>query len=554
MKKPALSISCSVFRLAALLAVLFGVVPALAAASDAACAPPERSAAEPVAGGRLLLGSLGEPSNLIPYLSSDAASHEVADLLYVAPLRYDKNLNIVPWAASSYEVLEGGRLLRFSLRKDIRWEDGVPLTADDVEFTYKLMIDPRTPTPYAADYLAITSFRKTGSHTFEVRYDKPFARALMTWMGAILPRHALEGQDIVTTPLARRPVGAGPFRLKEWRSGSRITLTASDTYFEGRPYLDEVVYRFIPDLATMFLELKAGRLDSMSLSPLQYLRQTTGPIWERDWRKYRYLSFGYTFLGYNLRHPFFQDVRVRRAISHAINRDALVSGVLLGQGVPAFGPYKPGTRPYNEHLRPYAHDPEKARALLAEAGWKDTDEDGVLDKDGRPFAFTMLTNQGNTQRIKAAIIMQADLKKVGIDVRIRTVEWAAFIKEFVNTGRFDTVVLGWNILQDPDLFDVWHSSRAGSGGLNFIDYRNAEVDALLVEARASTDQAVRKRLYDRFQEILHEEQPYAFLFVPYALPVVQARFHGIDPALAGIMHNLDRWWIPKPLQHGHLEP
>ena len=288
----------------------------------------------PVTGGRILMGTIGEPSNLIPYMASDSASGEITGLLYVAPLKYDKDLNVVPWAAASYEVLEGGRLLRFVLRDDIRWEDGVPLTADDVEFTYKLMIDPKTPTAYSGDFLAIESFKKTGRLSFEVRYAKPFARSLMTWMGAILPKHVLEGQDIMTTPVARKPIGAGPYRLAKWDAGSMLTLTASDTYFEGRPNLDEVVYRIIPDPSTMFLELKAGKLDMMSLSPQQYLRQTQGPQWERDWRKYRYLSFSYTFLGFNLEHPFFKDVRVRRAISMAIDRQSLIDGVLLGQGVP----------------------------------------------------------------------------------------------------------------------------------------------------------------------------------------------------------------------------
>ena len=160
----------------------------------------------PVTGGRILMGTIGEPSNLIPYMASDTASGEITGLLYVAPLKYDKDLNVVPWAAASYEVLEGGRLLRFVLRDDIRWEDGVPLTADDVEFTYKLMIDPKTPTAYSGDFLAIESFKKTGRLSFEVRYAKPFARSLMTWMGAILPKHVLEGQDIMTTrgPQAHR--------------------------------------------------------------------------------------------------------------------------------------------------------------------------------------------------------------------------------------------------------------------------------------------------------------------------------------------------------------
>lgn len=508
----------------------------------------------PVRGGRILMGSIGEPSNLIPYMSSDSASSEITDLLFVAPLRYDKDLNVTPWAASSYEVLEGGRLLRFVLRDDIRWEDGEPLTADDVEFTYKLMINPDTPTAYAENFLAVSSFTKTGRFSFEVRYEKPFARSLMTWMGAILPKHALEGQNIMTSPLTRKPIGAGPFRLASWEPGTKLTLTASDTYFEGRPYLDEVVYRIIPDPSTMFLELKAGKLDMMSLSPQQYLRQTEGERWVKDWRKYKYLSFGYTFLGFNLKHPFFQDVRVRRALSMAIDRQSLVDSVLLGLGVPTVGPYKPGTWVYNNELTPVRQNVEEAGRLLAEAGWTRKNADGILMKDGKPFSFTILVNQGNDQRIKTAIVIQNQFRSIGVDVRIRTVEWAAFIKEFVNKGQFDSVILGWTILQDPDVFEVWHSSSARPGGLNFTGYVNAEVDSLLEEARSITDLARRKQLYDRFQEILDADQPYCFLYVPYALPVIQARFQGIKPALSGIMYNFDRWWVPEGLQRYRIQP
>ncbi len=501
----------------------------------------------PVQGGRILFGSIGEPSNLIPYLATDSASGEVTGQIFTALLEYDKNLNIVPLAAQSYEVLDNGKRLRFVLRDDIVWQDGTKLTVEDVAFTYKFMIDPKTPTAYAQDYLAVHAFTITGKNSFEVVYKEPFARALLTWMGAILPKHLLEGEDLSTTPFARKPVGAGPFALKEWESGRGVTLEASDTYFKGRPYLDQLIFRIIPDLSTMFLELKAGRLDSMSLTPQQYFRQTKGPVWDEHWNKYRYLSFSYTFLGFNFKHPFFKDVLVRRAISHALDRNAIISGVLMGQGVPAFGPYKPETWPYHEGLAPMAYDPKKASELLAKAGWR-KGEDGFLEKDGQRFAFTILVNQGNDQRIKSAIIIQSQLKDVGIDVQIRTVEWAAFIKEFVNKGRFDTVLLGWTIVQDPDSYDVWHSSAAFEGGLNFIGYKNAEVDALLEEARATSDRAVRKRLYDRFQEVLHKDQPYCFLFVPYALPIVQKKYKGIEPAPAGIMYNLDRWWVPKLLQ------
>lgn len=502
----------------------------------------------PAYGDRILFGSIGEASNLIPYLTSDSASHEVADMLYVAPLRYNKDLQPEPWAAESWSMEEGGRLMRFTLRKGILWEDGQELTAEDVAFTYKLVIDPATGSPYAEDFLRIKELRVLDRYTFEARYEQFFARAVSSWMSPILPKHILEGQNIRETPFARKPVGAGPYRLKSWEPGSRITLTASPTYFDGKPHISEVVYRIIPDSATMFMETRAGRLDVMDLSPLQYLRQTSGPLWEEQFHKYRYLASVYVFLGFNLEHPFFKDVRVRRAISMAINRDEIVKGVLLGQGVPAFGPFKPGSWAYHPTLKPVAQNVAAARALLAEAGFRDTGGDGVLTKDGRPLAFTILTNQGNEQRILTATVIQSQLRTVGIDVRIRTVEWAAFIREFVNKGRFDAVILGWTITQDPDIFQVWHSSQAHDGGLNFTHYKNPELDRLLEEARSTPDQAVRTRLYARVQEILADDQPYCFLFVPYALPVVQRRFMGIKPALAGIMYNFDKWWVPKALQ------
>ena len=184
-------------------------------------------------------------------------------------------------------------------------------------------------------------------------------------MNPILPRHILEGQNIRATPFARKPVGAGPYRLRRWEPGVRIVLEASPTYFLGRPHISEVVFRIIPDTATMFMETRAGRLDVMELSPQQYLRQTSGKKWAESFHKYRYLASVYNFLGFNLEHPFFKDRRVRQAISCAINRGDIVKGVLLGLGEPAFGPYKPGTWAYHPGLRPVSFNPDRARKLLA---------------------------------------------------------------------------------------------------------------------------------------------------------------------------------------------
>jgi len=501
----------------------------------------------PEYGGKLILASIGEPSNLIPPLSTDSASHEVSGFLYTSLLEYDKNYNIIPLAAEKYEILEGGRLLKFKLREDILWQDGKELTADDVTFTYNLMIDPDTPTAYAADYLNVAEYKQTGKYSIEVRYDTPYARAPITWMRAILPKHILENENITSTPFARNPIGAGPFKLKKWNSGSSLILEANDTYFKGRPYLDEIIYRIIPDVTTIFLEAKAGQVDYLALTTQQYLRQTEGKEWSENWSKFKYLANGYTYIGFNLSHPFFRNPKIREALSYATDREALIKGALLGLGKPTIGPYKPGSWVYNKNLKPHAYDPEKAKKIFAEEGWR-LGNDGILEKDGIRFSFTILVNQGNKERENVVTILQQYWRKIGVEITIRTVEWATFINEFVHNGRFDALILAWNILEDPDIFDVWHSSAIKDKGLNFVGYENKEVDQLLEKARSTTNQDERKKYYDRFQEILHEDQPYLFLYVPYALPMVKKEFQGVELSISGIGHNMDRWWLPKAYQ------
>ena len=509
--------------------------------------------AKPAYGDSMITGAIGEASNLIPYLSSDSASSEISGHLYVAPLKYDKNLNVVPWAAEHFEILDEGRLLRFTLRQGILWEDGTELTTDDVEFTYRMMIDPETPTAYGSDFRAIKEFRKLDRYSFEVVYEHPFPRSLSTWMGGIWPKHALEGHNLRTTPLIRKPISAGPYVLSEWRPGARIVLSANENYFEGRPFINRLIYRIIPDSTTMFLELKAGKLDLMSsLTALQYLYQATAASFAERFKTYRTLASSYTYLGYNLRSPLFSDVRVRQALAYAIDKDDIIKGALLGQGVPTIGPYKPDAWAYNTAIEDYPYDPEKALKLLAEAGWTRNPR-GFLEKDGQRFSFTLLTNQGNEQRIKTAVILQDQLARIGIEARIRTVEWAAFLNQFVMPGHFDAVILAWTLPHDPDGYDVWHSSRIGGGGLNFIGYSDPEADALLELARSTLDQAVRKKAYDRFQEILHRDQPYAFLYVPYQLSAVDRRFRGIIEAPAGIFHNTNQWWVPLDEQRHRIQ-
>ena len=499
----------------------------------------------PAFGDILVRGDIGDASNLIPLLASDSASHTVAGMVFNGLVKYDKNMNVVGDLAESWDITHNGLVITFHLRKGVKWHDAKPFTSADVLYTYQVTTDPKTPTAYAGDFLKIKKAEALDDFTFRVTYDKPFAPALISWASAILPKHLLAGRDITKSPLMRHPIGTGPYKFKEWVAGQKIVLVSNDDYFEGRPYIDGRITRIIPDTATMFLELRAQNIGMMGLTPLQYTRQTDNNLFKENFKKYRYLSFAYTYLGYNLKNPLFMDKRVRQAISYAINKDEIVSGVLLGLGKPATGPYKHGTWAHNDKVKTYNYDPAKARELLKQAGLVDTNNDGVLEKDGKPFEFEILTNQGNETRQKCAEIIQRQLKEVGISVKIRIVEWSAFVTNFINKRRFDAVILGWTIPLDPDAYDVWHSSKTAAEELNFISYKNPEADDVLEKGRSTFNQDERKKYYDRFQEILAEDQPYTFLYVPEDLIIISSRFRGIEPAPIGIGHNVIKWYVPK---------
>jgi peptide/nickel transport system substrate-binding protein len=503
---------------------------------------------KPAYGDILVRGDIGDASNLIPLLASDSASHNICGMIYNGLVKYDKNMNIVGDLAESWQVSQNGLVITFHLRKGVKWHDGYPFTSADVLYTYQVTVDPKTPTAYAEDFKAVKKAEALDDYTFRVTYAKPFAPALISWSSAILPRHLLAGKDITKSKLSRHPVGTGSYKFKEWVAGQKIVLVSNPDYFEGQPYIDGRITRIIPDSATMFLELRAQNIGMMGLTPLQYTRQTENNVFKNNFNKYRYLSFAYTYLGYNLKNPLFADKRVRQAISYAINKDEIISGVLLNLGKPANGPYKPGTWAYNGKVKAYNYNPQKARELLREAGWMKMNSDGVLEKDGKPFVFEIVTNQGNETRQKCAEIIQRQLKEIGINVNIRILEWSAFVTDFINKRHFDSVIMGWTIPLDPDAYDVWHSTKTGPEELNFISYKNTEVDKMLEKGRSTFDQKERKKYYDRFQEILAEDQPYTFLYVPEALVIINKRFRGIEPAPIGLEHNFIKWYVPKDEQ------
>ncbi|MBI5640891.1 MAG: peptide-binding protein [Nitrospirae bacterium] len=505
-------------------------------------------------GDAIIEGTIGEPTVLIPMLAGDSASHNVAGMIFNGLVKYDTDLSVIGDLAESWDISPDGLVITFHLRKGVKWADGVEFTSDDVMFGYKTIIDEKTPTAYKEDFLQVKKAETPDKHTFKVTYERPFAPALTSWGGlVVLPRHLLEGKDITKTEFARKPVGLGPYALTKWAQGQELALDSYKGYFEGRPYIDRYIYRVIPDPATMFLELQAGGIDMMGLTPIQYTKQTENDFFRNNFQKFRYPVFAYTHMAFNLKHPWFKDKRVRKAIAYAIDKNEIVDVVLFGLGSPATGPYVPNTWPYNPNVEKYGYNPEKAKQLLKEAGWLDTDGDGILEKDGRPFSFTILTNMGNNLRKNTATIIQWRLAKIGIRVEIKALEWSTFVNEFIDKRRFEAVLLGWSIGLDPDQYDIWHSSKTKEKEFNFISYSNPEVDELLDKGRRTFALEERKKAYFRIQEILADEVPYIFLYVPDATPIVHARFKGIKPSPIGISYNLPKWYVPKKLQRHSME-
>jgi len=521
-----------------------------------AVAADESSASDkPTFGDTFVQASIGDITGLIPNITTDGPSHAVGGLIYDGLVQTDKDLNWIPSMAESWQFSKDCLTLTFKLRKDVKWHDGKPFTAEDVNFTYKAMMNPKTPTAYRDDFELVKDVQVPDPYTVRVIYSQPYAKALGSWGTPMLPRHLLakyveEGKLREAPQNTTSPIGTGPYKFQEWKSGEKVVLVANkDYYIQGHPFLGRIVYRVIPSQATIFLELKAKGVDMADLTAIQYARQTDYAAFKQDYNKYRYSANRYTYLGFNLKDPRFADKRVRQAFAYAINKPELIEGVVMGLAREATGPYRPGTWAYTDKVKRYAYDPAKAKQLLAAAGWTDKNGDGILrNKEGQPFNFTIRTNQGNEERKKLAELIQQRLKEIGVQTDIQTIEWAAFLKEYIKQKRFDAIILGWGTGIDPDQYPIWHSSQTGPDQLNQISYANPEVDALLEKGRTTCTQKDRVPIYHRIQEILAEDQPLIFLYFNDALPAVSSRVRGIKPEPSGISYNFIDWFVPKALQ------
>ncbi|MFH1282325.1 MAG: peptide-binding protein [bacterium] len=495
---------------------------------------------DPRSGGTYIEASIGDATYLNPILATDSASGDINSLVYNGLVRYNKDLILEGELAEKWEIRKNGLEIIFYLRKGVRWHDGEEFTARDVEFTYKKLIDPDVKTPYGSDYMLVKSFRVLTPYTIKITYKEPFSPALESWGMGIIPEHVFLNGDFNNNPANRSPVGTGPYKFVEWKTDQKIVLTANNDYFEGAPFIQKYIYRIIPDQSVQFLLLRNESIDGMELIPDQY--KAYDDFFEK-YNKYRYPRFAYVYMGFNLLKPLFKDKMIRKAIAYAVNKDEIIEGVLLGIGQPATGPFPPSSWAYNNNVKSLPYDPDKAKEILKQLGWSDTDSDGWLDKNGARFEFELITNQGNKVRGLITEIIQSHLKKIGIKVNIKIIEWSSFIHNFVNKKIFDAIVLGWSTALDPDQYALWHSSQMSEGKYNFVSFSNKEIDYLLEKGRRTFDLDKRKKIYHRIHEIIADEQPYIFLYYPDSLPVVHKRFRGVEVAPIGIGWNFRKWWV-----------
>jgi peptide/nickel transport system substrate-binding protein len=505
-------------------------------------------------GGSMISAMAAEPSGLIFMVAGESASAAIAGNIFNSLLRYNENLDINGDLAESWQISNDQKTITFKLKPNLKWADGVALTSADVLFTWQTVIDENTRSPYASDYQLVNNAETPDALTFKVTYGQVYAPALDSWASLhILPKHLLEGQDIRTTAFARQPVGSHYYQLAQWKHGENIKLTRNPHAVLGQAAIEQLVTRIIPDNSAQFLELMADNIDSMGLDPIKYSRIIPArPELKENINLYKELGNSYTYLGFNLKHQPFNDIRVRKAINYAIDKQEIIDGVYLGLGINIASPYKPGTRWSNPELVPYSYNPEKARTLLKQAGFI-LNANGILERDGKPFTFEIITNQ-NKEREKSAVIIQRRLKEIGIEVKIRAIEWASFISRFINTGDFDVVILGWGLGLDPDQYNIWHSSQQAAGQFNFIGYNNPTIDALLEQGRTELNPDKRQEIYHAFAKQLLADSPIVYLSAGYGLNAIHKRIQGIVNPIppAGVGYDAQKWYIPMPYRRNQI--
>ncbi len=498
-------------------------------------------------GGTVVVGGLGEIQTMNAFVSSDYMTDQVqAYVLFMTLLRYDERLDPAPYLALGWEVSPDGNEVVFELRTDVRWHDGTPTTAYDVAFTFDRVKDPDVPYPSRSSFDNWETAEVLGPH--RIRFTlRPHADFLNGWTALpIMPRHILKDvppAELATHPFGTsEPIGNGPFRFVEHRPGDRWTFEANYDFPEdlgGRPYLDRLVYRVIPNETTLFAELRSGGVHMyVRVAPELVDRVIEDP-------ELRLVAFpfpNYSFIAWNSRRPFFEHAAVRRALTMAIDREEIVEAVRHGLATPAAGPVGPWHWAYDSARRPLPHLPDSAAVLLERAGWVDSDGDDVREKDGVRFSFELATNESRERRSIAELV-QRYLANVGVEARPRVREHQSLVADVTSPERrFDAFLLSWQQGFVLDERDQWACDRIGRP-LQFTSYCNPALDAVMDSIPRSTDRSDQGRLLRRYNELLANDQPFTFLYVERRADALRRSLQGVAPDFRGELADVGSWWL-----------
>ncbi|MDR2906252.1 MAG: peptide-binding protein [Helicobacteraceae bacterium] len=473
----------------------------------------------------------GFPARLNPLLATDSVSAEISDYLFEGLVKYDKDANVVGEIAESWEFIDD-RAIVFKLREDRYWHDGKKVTAQDALFTYQTAISDRVSSPYASNFRAVEKVEVLNDFTLKVTYKTPYFKALETWMMPLIPKHILENDlDLMTSTFNSRPIGNSYFRIDELSISKNIELKAFKDFKPRAPFIDKVVFEYIQDASVQFLKLKSRQIHIGSLDALQADRQIDAKFRE-DFRIVETSSLTYTYLGFNLKNPKFAEPKLREALSLAIDRQELIDILFFGHGKICTQPILEGALGFNPTIAPVKQDISRAKTLLAELGYTARN----------PLKITISTNANSPIRNYAAEIIQQQLAKAGVIVKIRSTEWQAFLTR-LNARDFEVILMGWSVPLMPDPYTIWHSKSDFKGGFNMVGYKNDEVDRLIELSQKTSDRAEVARIFSEFSAIVARDNPYLFLYAPNSIAAISRKLSPIEPTAIGFGHNRFDWRI-----------
>ncbi len=508
------------------------------------CAKQEKYQAGEV-GGTLTVGMLSssEPSFLNPLALSYTASTDIHEKLFLRLHRFDREMNIVPELAQSWKFSEDFRELTYNLRRDVKWSDGRPVVAEDVVYTYRLMVDPKIKYARAGQLQFVESVEAVDQFTVRFKFRQVYADELFDTGIFVLPKHVLEKiSDLRSGEFEASLVSDGPYQLRQWTRGVSLSLEPNRNFYKGRPALDLIEFRFYPDAASLLAAVQKGEVDITSdLSPTDAEKLAQ----DSNLNIIQYPGWTYTYIGWNLKHPLFSSAEMRQAFAMAINNAEIIQQVLRSKGRPVAGPLLPNSWAYDEAQKPQPYDPARLKSALSDLGYREKNRDGYLYRQNQrqPLEFSLLLAQGQPVQEAAALLIQRQFKELGIKVNLAVVDAVTFVQR-LREGKFDAMMFSWKNDYKVDPTTVWHS-QPEKGRFNLLGYANAEVDNLIDQGLGTLSRRKAKELWVKFQRIISQEQPATYLFVPDVVTVVYKGFRGPSRDERGPLASLDEWWIPS---------